>query len=120
MGYAKEEEANFCGFLAAKSSPDPAFRYSVYVDCICMRRAPYSLDSVAFIPYRESLKQPVRQDLRDLKAFYMKYRNPLEPVIHAMYGDYLKANRQPQGIDSYDEVVGLSIAYLRKYGAPAF
>ncbi|HCL83722.1 MAG TPA: DUF3810 domain-containing protein [Chitinophagaceae bacterium] len=121
LGYAKEEEANFCGFLAAKSSPDPAFRYSVYVELyLYAASALYSLDSVAFIPYRESLKQPVRQDLRDLKAFYMKYRNPLEPVIHAMYGDYLKANRQPQGIDSYDEVVGLAIAYLRKYGAPAF
>jgi hypothetical protein len=37
-----------------------------------------------------------------------------------MYGNYLKANRQPQGINSYDEVVGLTIAYYRKYGPAAF
>jgi Protein of unknown function (DUF3810) len=121
LGYAKEEEANFCGFLATKSSPDPAFRYSVYVDLyLYSANALYALDSTAFIPYRESLHPDVRQDLRDLRAFYRKYENPFEPIIHAIYGNYLKANRQPQGINSYDEVVGLAIAYYRKYGAEAF
>jgi hypothetical protein len=121
MGYAKEEEANFCGFLTTKSSPDPAFRYSVYVDLyLYAASALYGLDSTAYIPYRESLKPAVRKDLRDLKAFYQKYQNPLEPIIHLMYGRYLKANRQPQGINSYDEVVSLAIAYYNKYGAEAF
>ncbi len=118
MGYAKEEEANFCGFLTTKSSPNPAFRYSVYVDLyLYAASALYVLDSTAFIPYRAALKPAVRQDLRDLKAFYDKYQNPLEPLIHLIYGRYLKANRQPQGINSYDEVVGLAIAYYKKYGA---
>lgn len=121
LGYAKEEEANFCGFLATKSSPDPAFRYSVYVDLyLYAASALYQLDSTAFIPYRESLKPAVRQDLRDLKEFYKKYQNPMEPIIHAIYGKYLKANRQPQGIYSYDEVVGLAIAYYRKNGPEGF
>jgi Protein of unknown function (DUF3810) len=121
LGYAKEEEANFCGFLATKSSLDPAFRYSVYVDLyLYSANALYSLDSTAFVPYRESLHPDVRQDLRDLRNFYRKYENPFEPVIHALYGNYLKANRQPQGINSYDEVVGLAIAYYHKYGAAAF
>ena len=121
LGYAKEEEANFCGFLSAKSSPDPAFRYSVFVELyLYSASALYLLDSTAFIPYREALKPTVRQDIRDLRAFYRKYQNPLEPFIHAIYGNYLKANRQPQGIESYDEVVGLTIAYYRKYGATAF
>jgi hypothetical protein len=121
LGYAKEEEANFCGFLATKSSKDPAFRYSVYVDMyLYAAGALYTLDSTSFIPYRESLKPDVRQDLRDLKAFFRKYQNPFEPVIHMIYGRYLKANRQPQGIASYDEVLGLAVAYYRKYGADAF
>jgi hypothetical protein len=121
LGYAKEEEANFCGFLATKSSLNPAFRYSVYLDLyLYSASALYVLDSTAFIPYRESLKPDVRQDLRDLKAFYRKYENPFEPVIHSIYGNYLKANRQPQGILSYDDVVGLAIAYYHKYGAAGF
>jgi hypothetical protein len=121
MGYAKEEEANFCGFLTTKSSPDPAFRYSVYVDLyLYAASALYGLDSTALIPYRESIKPEVRRDLRELREFYRRYQNPLEPLIHIIYGRYLKANRQPQGINSYDEVVGLAIAYYNKYGAAAF
>jgi hypothetical protein len=80
----------------------------------------YVRDSTSFIPYRESLKPDVRQDLRDLKAFYKKYENPFEPIIRRLYGNYLKANRQPQGMNSYDEVVGLSIAYYKKFGRNAF
>ena len=81
--------------------------------CICAGfHCVYSLPGV--------LKPAVRQDLRDLKAFYQKYQNPLEPYDPPMYGRYLKANHQPQGINSYDEVVGLAIAYYNKYGAEAF
>ena len=62
LGYAKEEEANFCGFLATKSSSDPAFKYSVYVDIyLYAASALYMMDSTAFIPYRESLKPEVRK-----------------------------------------------------------
>src|ERR1700676_668744 len=76
LGYAKEEEANFCGFLATKSSRDPAFRYSAYVDLyLYSASALYAMDSTAVIPYRESLKSDVRQDIRDLKEFYRKYQN---------------------------------------------
>jgi hypothetical protein len=121
LGYAREEEANFAGYLAAKSSANPAFRYSVYLDLYLYAGSElYLRDSVSYIPYRELLKPAVRQDLRDLKAFYKKYENPFEPVIRRLYGDYLKANRQPQGINSYDEVIGLAIAYYKKFGREAF
>ncbi|MDP4131231.1 MAG: DUF3810 domain-containing protein [Bacteroidota bacterium] len=121
LGYAKEEEANFAGFLTAKTSSNPAFRYSVYVDLYLYAGSElYVRDSTAFIPYRESLKPTVRQDLRELKTFYKKYENPFEPVIRRLYGDYLRANRQPQGMNSYDEVVGLAVAYYNKFGREAF
>ena len=32
LGYAKEMEANFAGYLAASTSDDNFFRYSVYLD----------------------------------------------------------------------------------------
>ena len=121
LGYAKEEAANFAGYLAAKSSANPAFRYSVYLDLYLYAGSElYARDSVSYIPYRELLKPAVRQDLRDLKAFYKKYENPFEPIIRRLYGDYLKANKQPQGMNSYDEVVGLAIAYYKKFGREAF
>ena len=121
LGYAKEEEANFAGYLAAKSSYNPAFLYSVYLDLYLYAGSElYVRDSTSFIPYRESLKPSIRQDLKDLKAFNKKYENPFEPIIRKLYGDYLKANSQPQGMNSYDEVVGLAIAYYKKFGREAF
>ena len=121
LGCAKEEEANFAGYLAAKSSPDPVFRYSVYVDLYLYAGSElYGRDSTQFIPFRESLHPAVRADLRELKAFSQRYKNPLAPVISRIYGRYLKANRQPQGINAYDEVVGLALAYFCKYGWDAF
>jgi hypothetical protein len=121
LGYAKEEEANFAGYLAAKSSANPAFRYSVYLDLYLYAGSElYTRDSVSYIPYRELLKPAVRKDLKDLKTFYKKYENPFEPIIRRLYGDYLKANKQPQGMNSYDEVVGLAIAYYKKFGREEF
>jgi hypothetical protein len=121
LGFAKEEEANFSGFLACKSSPNPAFRYSAYLELyLYSGSALYALDSTAYIPFRESLNPDVRQDLRDVRTFYQKYQNPMEPLIHILYGKYLKANRQPQGINSYDEVVGLAIGFYKKYGETGF
>jgi Protein of unknown function (DUF3810) len=121
LGFAKEEEANFSGFLACKSSPDPAFRYSAYLELYLYCGSElFARDSTAYIPYRDSLRPDIRQDLRDVKAFYQKYQNPMEPLIHILYGNYLKANHQPQGINSYDEVVGLAIGYYKKYGESGF
>ena len=89
MGYAKEERGKFCGFLTAKSSGNPAFRYSEFISiCICMRQANYmQRDSTALNPYREELNPAVRRDLGNCKAFHQKYQNPFEPIIHRIYGD---------------------------------
>jgi len=38
LGYAKENEANFAGYLSARSSRDPAFLYSVYFDLYYTRQ----------------------------------------------------------------------------------
>lgn len=117
LGFAKENEANFVGYLAARVSPDAAVRYSVYVDLyLYASKNMVQRDSALARRLHEKLPPLVRKDLRDLKAFYAKYENPIEPVIRLLYGNYLKANEQPQGILSYDEVVAWVIAYYRKYG----
>ncbi|HEY4064052.1 MAG TPA: DUF3810 domain-containing protein [Puia sp.] len=117
LGYAKENEANFVGYLAARSSTDPAFRYSVYFDLyMYAARELYLRDSNRVRPIREQLHPGIRSDFRDLRQFNRKYVNPFEPVIRRLYGNYLKANRQPQGIKTYDDVTAWLIAYGRKYG----
>lgn len=116
LGFAKENEANFVGYLAGRVSPDAAVQYSVYFDLyMYASKNLMQRDSVLARSLHQTLPPLVRKDLRDLSAFYSKYENPLEPIINLMYGQYLKANEQPQGILSYDEVIAWVIAYYRKY-----
>ena len=117
LGYAKEMEANFVGYLAASRSPDIAVKYSVYFDLyVYAIRNLYIRDSTMAKTYAARLPQIAKQDVRELRDFYKKYENPFEPIIRKLYGQYLKANEQPQGILSYDEVLGWIVAYYRKYG----
>ncbi|MEJ7739523.1 MAG: DUF3810 domain-containing protein [Chitinophagaceae bacterium] len=117
LGYAKENEANFAGFLAARSSSNPAFRYSLYFDMYSYAsRELYRRDSTRAKEQHKLLNLQVKKDYETIRNFYLKYENPLEPVIHKLYGQFLRANQQPQGIRSYNEVVAMLLAFYKKYG----
>lgn len=117
LGYARENEANFAGYLAAKSSPDPAFRYSAYFDLWLYATAEmYARDSSYVKEQVTRLHPGIRQDYRDQRAFARKYANPLETRVWQLYGGYLRANRQPKGIVTYTEVTAWLIAYMEKVG----
>lgn len=117
LGFAKENEANFAGYLSAKVSQNPAVRYSVYFDLyIYASRNLVMRDTALARSLHARLPAVAKNDLKALRAFYKSYENPFEPFIRLLYGQYLKANEQPQGILSYDEVVAWVIAYYRKYG----
>ncbi len=117
LGYAKEMEANFVGFLSATASKDTLLHYSVYLDMFMYsNRNLYATDSVAANEYRKQLSPPVIEDMKAWRDFYKKHKNPIEPVWRWIYGKYLQGNQQPQGVLSYDEVTGFIIAYYKKYG----
>jgi hypothetical protein len=117
LGYAKESEANFAGYLSASSSGDPAFRYSAYFDLYLYgRRYIYLLDTVKGKQLDSLLHPGVKKDIRDLREFVTRHANPIEKIIDLLYSQYLKANDQPLGRLSYSEVIIWVIAYYKKYG----
>lgn len=117
LGYAKENEANFVGFLAARASDNPAVRYSAYLDLFTYaNRSLYSLDSSTAKLCRKELSEPVRKDIDEWIAFNRRHQSIVEPLIRWAYGKYLESNKQPKGIFSYDEVTAFLIAYYRKTG----
>src|SRR5690606_33086874 len=112
LGYAKESEAKFAGFLAASSTDDPAFLYSVYFDMYAYAaRYLYLADSNALKQISNTLSESVKDDIKELRSFYRKHSTPIETAIDKLYAEYLKANEQPSGRMSYNEVVALLIAY---------
>ena len=117
LGYAKEMEANFVGYLAAASSKDTLFHYSVYLDLFAYaNRNLFAIDSAAAKLYSKQLLPQVITDIKEWIVFNRKHQSPVEPVIRWLYGKYLQGNMQPQGIYSYDEVTGFIIAYYKKFG----
>ena len=116
LGFAKESEANFCAFLSARESKDAAFRYSVYFDLYAYGRTYlYREDSMSLKRIDSLLVPGVKADYRDLRAFIQAHANPVEVIVDRLYSQYLKANQQPSGRVSYNEVILLMLAYNKKY-----
>lgn len=120
LGYAKENEANFVGFLACKAYDNNAFRYSVYYDMYNYALGEvYLRDSLLARSFQDKAHPQVKKDQLEFRDFYRRYKNPIEPIIMWGYGQFLKANNQPAGKRSYNEVVAWLVAYFKKFGATA-
>ena len=117
LGYGTEDEANFSGYIAAISSNDHRFHYSAYFDLFnYANRELFLRDSFAARANYKLLDTLVRKDVQTYRKFILDHENQIEPLIDLVYGKYLEANNQPNGLQTYDEVVGWLIAYRKKYG----
>lgn len=117
LGYAKEDEANFVGYLAASNSADPRFHYSTYLDLfLYANRELYSTDSVLSKTYFDLLSPDVKGDIEVWRQFNRAHQSFIEPSITWLYSKFLKLNQQPKGIRSYNHVVAMLIAFNKKYG----
>lgn len=117
LGYAKENEASFIGFLAAKSSSDSALRYSTYIQMFLYANGEYRHSDTAL--YRrnfQALSAPVREDLKMYQAFLKRYESPIDKFISMFYEQYLHVNQQPEGYRSYSNVILWLLAYEQKHG----
>jgi hypothetical protein len=117
LGYGKENEANFSGFLACRMHPSPVFRYSAYFDMYNYTIGElYRKDSSGARHSTDGLDPLAKKDFKEVRDFFNRYQNPIEPIISWMYSGYLKANRQPAGKETYSQVVAFLIAYQKKFG----
>lgn len=120
LGYARENEANFAGYLACRNYSSTVFKYSLYYDMYNYAIGEvYRRDTLLAKKFRETLHPQVVKDVKEYRDFYRRYSNPIEPIIMWGYGNFLKANNQPGGKQSYNEVVAWLIAYYKKFGAEA-
>ncbi len=118
LGYAKENEANFVAFLAGKHSGDAAVLYSVYYELYryALREVAYR-DTAVAAAFKAGLRPRVVKDNEALKVYLISTRNKIEPLMSFFYDRYLKANDQAEGVQTYNRVVALLVAYRKKFGA---
>lgn len=119
LGYAKENEANFVACYVTMNHDNKKIRYAgfTYALKFCLndiyRRSPEDFDRL-----KSKVNPGILKNYKEVQVFWENYNNPLEPLFKEFYGGFLKANNQPQGIESYNYVVALLVNYFTKNSLP--
>ncbi len=111
-GFMQEEEANFIAFLASIGSEDIYFQYSGYLMGwrYCMNVL-YKADYDAWEEVREQLSGDIEADLAANRDFWDQYDGRIAEAANKVNDTYLKANDQSEGVESYNKMVDLIVAY---------
>lgn len=113
-GVAREDEANFLGYLAARLNPDPGYRYSALRFALAESLGKLAqADPDASAAVVEGLDAAVREDYRRDAAWARRNRSRFSEVQGRAYDRYLKAQGQREGVRSYGRVVDLLLAERR-------
>ena len=110
-GFMREDEANYIAYLACSQSDALEFQYSgalmawIYSTNLLWEYAPDIYEEL-----QESLRLEVRKDLKENTAFWDRYDGAVAKVAGKVNDTYLKANKQTDGVESYDRMVDLLMA----------
>ncbi|WP_417872809.1 DUF3810 domain-containing protein [Xanthomarina gelatinilytica] len=113
LGYAKENEANFIGGLAAINHKDTYFNYSGYTFLLkhCLLEI-YKRDNKLYFKTLKTINKGILKNYQEVQDFWDNHQNPAEPLFKSTYNSYLIANNQVDGMKSYSYVVALIVNYF--------
>jgi hypothetical protein len=117
MGFGPEDEANYAGFMAGVNSKDRLLRYSAYY--LGVEEFMFALrhqDSSARKELRKNISPPVLNDFKTEREYWISYQGRLGVLSSLFYDDFLKANNQPQGLNTYNQMVRLVMGWYKKNG----
>ena len=122
-GVAREDEANYVGYLAAINNPDPLFQYSGYVQALSYSlSALRSASSTAYDQVRPMIHVGIMKDLAAAGSFWRSFeqKNELPAKISTAVNDtYLQIQNIPDGTRSYGRMVDLLLAEFRMSASEA-
>ncbi len=113
MAFAREDEANFAGFLACIENEAPEFRYSGYYMAFryCYN-ALYKVDAGAADSVWYGVKEYLAADCNaSVKHYEERQNETLTAVTDVVYDNYLQSFDVESGIQSYGEVADLLLAW---------
>ncbi len=109
MAFARENEANFAGFLACVENEDIAFKYSgYYLAYIYCFNALYRVSPDTAVQIRDTASPALRADLQMQHEHYkaIEIQKAVE-ISDQIYNQYLNSFDVPEGVQSYGMVVDL-------------
>lgn len=116
LGFAKEDEANFIAYLACSVSDDPAVAYSgTMLALINCSNKLYKSDPEKYTPLFQRYSSAIVRDIKAYNAYWKNYEGEVEEAFTTLNDNYLKFNRQEEGVKSYGMMVDLLLAYREKY-----
>jgi hypothetical protein len=114
-GFAREDEANFIGYLASMENPDAEFKYSGSISALnYAMNALYDKNKEKFSALREKFSGEVNRDLKARNVYWKSYDGIVNKISDAANDTYLKVNRQKDGNESYGRMVDLLIYHNRQ------
>jgi multisubunit Na+/H+ antiporter MnhB subunit len=115
MGYGAEDEANFAGYMAATSSKDRLLRYSGYY--LAVEEFMHTMrltDTVIHKQLKLHISPQVKRDFKAERLYWLSYQNKINVITSVFYDNFLKANNQPEGLNTYNRMVSLVMAMYKK------
>ena len=124
LGYASETEANFIAFVIGTESKDPLFQYAAQLQLFTYAQQAqlWSIakrgDSLQFqkvITRNKQLISPiVLADRKQIRDFFTRKQDLQIPGSTQLYNQFLKWNKQANGVESYNDVLLWALAYTHK------
>ena len=115
MGFAREDEASFIGYLAARLHPDVDFRYAGTLRALgYVLRALAQADHDSYRAILDSCSEGVKRDRTAERAFALRHEWAWSKASRRINDAYLKSQGQTAGVHSYGKVVDLLIADQRR------
>ena len=114
IGIASESEANFVGFLATIHNPDLHIKYSGYT--MALR---YCLGALKFQNEQEfqkifkTINPGILKNFQESEDFWNYYSGKTDKFFSVFYDNFLKANKQEDGLEGYSKFVDLLIGYYK-------
>lgn len=113
-GIAREDEANYMAYRVCMASGDLYFMYSgTHLALVHSMNALQRADSEAAAKLRNRYGEALNGDLIDERDFWAQYEGPVAEKATAANDNYLRANAQSDGVQSYGRMVDLLLAEMR-------
>ena len=118
MGFAKENECNFLGWLACTDSGQPDYEYSGHLQAfIYCSNALYKADKELWRKAAANCSEGIVRDIKQHNAYWDSFESEVMETSQSFNDSFIKANGVESGILNYNEMVELMLRYYDKTGA---
>ena len=114
IGFASESECNFIGFMACVKNDDLHFQYAAY--SVALRYCLGNIimkDEAKFKTLKLTINLGVLENFKESELFWKQYDTFIDKGFQIFYDQFLKANQQKDGLESYSKFVDLLINYYK-------